>query len=144
MSQNVTNHKKIVFEWDKPLGTYAYRWRLDFYFFSLRIHKWICSDDQRAYHSHPINMLIFILKGSYKDHYLDKNDNKCEKIYKRFNCRIIKRNLRHYVEVLQSPTWSFLFTWGEPKRWSFWLKDTLKKKNRDKYFIEEGHHICDK
>lgn len=64
--------KYFVFEWKKKLGDYAYRWRLDFFFFSVRIHKWICSDDMRAYHSHPINMFIIILWGKYLDHFIDE------------------------------------------------------------------------
>lgn len=147
MSKNVTHNKKIVWEWGKPLGTkdniYAYRWRLDFYFFSFRIHKWLCSDDMRAYHSHPVNMIIFILFGVYVDHYLDEEGNRRSKEYRSCDFRFIPRNFRHYVEVKTDYAWTILFTWGEPKRWGFWLKDTLKRKNRDKYFIEHGHHVCD-
>jgi hypothetical protein len=134
---------KFVFEWGKKLGNYAYRWRLDFFFFSFRIHKWICSDDIRAYHSHPINMLIYVWRGKYLDHFIDDKGNKFVKRYKTGDFRIIKRNYRHFVEILQNPTWTILLTWGEPKRWAFWLKDTLKKKNRDKYFIEHGQHVCE-
>lgn len=142
--EKVTKHKKIVFEWRKPLDKYAYRWRLDFYFFSFRIHKWLCSDDMRAYHSHPINMFIVVVKGKYLDHFIDDKGNELVKRYKSLSYRIIKRDYRHYVEILKNPTWTILFTWGEPRRWAFWLKGSLKKKNRDKYFIEHGHHVCDR
>ena len=141
--------KFLVFEWAKKLGDkekpYAIRWRVDFYFFSFRIHKWLCSDDQRAYHSHPVNMFIWIIKGKYGDYSIDKSGKKTFFVYgkgcKRF--RFITRDVRHYIFLHTTPTWTFLFTWGVPKKWAFWLKDSLKKKNRDRYFIEHGNHICE-
>ena len=142
MSTNVTNNRKVVFEWKKKLGDYAYRWRIDFYSFSFRIHYWKCSDDMRAYHSHPVNMLIFILWVQYIDHYINHNNEECKRTYKPLHFRIIKRDYRHCVEIIK-PSITLLFTWGIPKRWAFWLKGTLKRKNRDRYFIEHGHHVCD-
>jgi NDP-sugar pyrophosphorylase family protein len=97
----------------------------------------------RAYHSHPINMFIYILKGSYLDYSIDEKGNKRIQSFKAGQFRTIRRDHRHYIEVLDNPTWTLLFTWGSPKRWAFWDKLTLKKKTRDKYFIENGHHICD-
>jgi hypothetical protein len=145
MSKNVTNNPKIVLEWKKPLGNkdkpYAYRWRLDFYWFSFRVHKWLCSDDMRAFHSHPVNMIVFVLIGGYCDWRPKLKDSKLRYapcIYK------IKRDTQHCVELKNNTiTWSLLFTWGVPKRWAFWEKITLKKLNRDKYFIEKGQHICE-
>jgi hypothetical protein len=147
MSKNVARNPKIVLEWKKPLGDknkpYAYRWRVDFYWFSFRIHKWICSDDERAYHSHPINMIILILSGWYNDVRLDKFNNRYTTAYYPFSIHRIKRDTRHYVRIMKSPTWTILFTWGVPKRWYFWLRSNLKRKARDRYFIEHGNHICD-
>lgn len=147
MSKNVTNNPKIVFEWRKPLGyrirPYAYRWRLDFYWFSFRVHKWLCSDDDRAFHSHPTNMFIFIVKGSYRDIFMVNDKLIGIKIYKPGMIRIIKRDFKHLVKIENAPCWTLLFTWGAPKRWAFWDRITLKRKNRDKYFIENGHHVCD-
>lgn len=147
MSKNVTSHPKIVLEWKKPLGDknkpYAYRWRLDFYFFSFRIHKWLCSDDERAYHSHPVNMIIFIIKGEYIDHPMGETGEEYGVVYKAPCVRYIPRDFKHYVHVWKVPTWTLLFTWGVPKRWSFWDVKNLKKYNRDKYFLEKGNHICE-
>ncbi len=147
MSKNVTNNRKIIWEWNKPLGNkdkpYAYRWRLDFYWFSFRVHKWICSDDNRAYHSHPVNMLIFILRGAYDDVSPREDGGKRVILYSAFDIRYIKRDYKHFVRILKNPTWTFLITWGQPKRWAFWNKISLKKKNRDRYFLEHGHYICE-
>lgn len=142
--------KYFIFEWNNPIGVkgnpYMYRWRLDFYFFSIRLHKWICSDDLRAYHSHPVNIISFILWGSYYDwgpikEYSD-NKNRCRSFHQAPSINCIKRETIHNVEICQSPTWTLLFTWGAPQKWAFWDKITMKRKNRDKYFLENKHHIC--
>lgn len=137
----------MVFEWRKPLGVagkpYAYRWRSDFYWFSFRIHKWICSDDERAYHSHPTNMYIYILKGSYVDVSIDREGKVWEEPFLAGMTRVIRRNTRHFIHITKSPTWTLVFTWGAPEKWAFWDKFTLKRKNRDKYFKEHGNHICE-
>lgn len=133
--------KWFVFEWAKPLGNYLIRWRLDFYWFSFRLHKWLCSDDQRAYHSHANNFLIIGLKGEYRDWSVYPAFS--VRNYKAPFIRYFKRNYKHSIEIEQSPTWTFVITFGRPKHWDFYLKDTLKRKTRDKYFLEHGHHVCD-
>lgn len=150
MSKNVTNNPKIILEWDKPLGNkdkpYAYRWRLDFYWFSVRLHKWLCGDDTRAWHNHPVNMLIFILQGRYIDRSLQKKGNdmvRVDKVYHAGMLRYIPRDYKHHIDAVSPPTWTLVFTWGVPQRWAFWDKFSLKKKNRDRYFIENGQHVCD-
>lgn len=130
----------FVFEWANPLGRtecpYAYRWRLDFYYFSFRFHYWLASDDTRAYHNHPYNFLTFVLFGRYKDIQPDYIDT-----LSTFSMRLRLRAHKHYVKILK-PTLTFLITFGKPSRYSFWDVDTNKKRNRDKYFIERGHPNC--
>jgi len=136
--------KYFLFEWNNPIGIenspYLYRWRIDFYFFSIRLHKWICSDDLRAYHSHPVNFLIFILKEGYCDW---RPVLKESKVFNAFSVNVLRRDTLHCVEIKSSPTYTLLFTWGSPHKWAFYDRITMKKKNRDKYFIENKHHVCD-
>jgi hypothetical protein len=115
---------------------YAYRWRLDFYWFSFRFHYWLKSDDMRAYHNHPYNFITFVLFGRYKDvapYIVDT--------LSMGSIRLRFRGHRHYVQVLK-PTLTFLITFGKPSRYSFWDVITNKKRNRDKYFLEMGHPVC--
>ena len=86
-----------------------------------------------------------ILKGQYIDHFWNgdkKNPQYKSTIFNPGDFRIVKRDYLHNVEVTKSPTWTLFIGFNKPKRWGFWLKNTLKKMNRDKYFIENGHHIC--
>lgn len=138
---------KIGIEWNHPIGNpkcpSAYRTMLDFYWFSFRMHKWVGDDDTRAYHSHPWNFITFIIKGYYLDVSLDENNNKETTLMYPGSFGFRKRNYRHYVRVIEKPTWTILFTWGGYKQYSFWNVDTLTRKNRSKYHYEDGYQICD-
>lgn len=61
--------KNFQIRFNEPLGTaecpYAYRWVLIFFGYSIRIHKWIRSDDKRYFHDHGWWFATFVLKGSY-------------------------------------------------------------------------------
>lgn len=138
---------KFVAEWRHPLGIaecpYAYRWRLDFYFFSFRIHKWIGSDDTRAFHNHPWHFITFILKGYYFDWTpWGEGGEKCQVVT---SWAWRNKDHRHYVDIPknESPVWTFIITFGAPRRYAFWDVITGKRKNRDKYFIEHGHPPCE-
>lgn len=86
-------------------------------------------------------MIVFILKGSYIDHNINSKNG--GKFYEAPAIRVIKRDDKHYIHLWRGPVWTFLITWGAPQKWAFWLKDSLRKKNRDRYFIEHGNHICE-
>jgi hypothetical protein len=88
-------------------------------------------------------MFVFILSGYYIDRRPERDYGRAALSY-----YIIRRDTKHYVQLAQidyghRPVWSFVITWGAPKRWAFWDKTTMRKKNRDRYFIENGHHHCD-
>jgi hypothetical protein len=136
---------KFIAEWKFPLGKkecpYCYRWRLDFYWFSFRIHYWIGSDDSRAFHDHPINFITFVLWGHYIDVRPHPDWDGLADFVGTFNIRFRRRGYRHMVLCVKKPTITLLFTWGKPKRYSFYLPDG-KRMTRDKYFHEMGHHPC--
>lgn len=141
---------KFIFEWNYPLGReecpYAYRWRLDFYWFSFRIHKWISSDDTRAFHNHPWHFITFVLKGYYIDvtpQLLTPNISQKEYV-KQYTFHYRNKDHKHYVEIPkeQSPVWTFVTTFSKPRKYAFWNVKTGKRKNRDKYFIEEKEAPC--
>lgn len=149
---------KFVAEWNYPLGKsecpYAFRWRLDFYWFSFRLHKWLRSDDKRAFHNHPWHFITFILKGGYKDVVrapewshgtvsYEPLGTLLDGSFKKLAWR--NKDHQHYVSIepLTSPVWTFIITFGAPRKYAFWDVLTGKRRNRDKYFIEMGHPPCD-
>ena len=48
-----------------PECPYLYRWTLLIFGYSLRLHHWIKSDDNRYFHDHSCNLISIVLKGYY-------------------------------------------------------------------------------
>ena len=61
--------KWFQFRWKEPLGLaespYLYRWTLIIFGFSIRLHHWIRSDDNRYFHDHSCDLISIVLKGYY-------------------------------------------------------------------------------
>ena len=49
----------------KPECPYLYRWTLIIFGFSIRLHHWLRSDDNRYFHDHACDLISIILKGWY-------------------------------------------------------------------------------
>jgi hypothetical protein len=131
--------KPFQLRWNEPLGDkecpYAYRWVFIFFGYSIRIHKWIRSDDKRYMHNHPWWFLTFILKGSYTD-----VSNKGEEFLKRFSFRFRLANHSHYVSIPKTGAVTILIT-GRPKqKWGFNVNGVFKRPL--KYFYKFGHPPC--
>ena len=48
-----------------PENPYLIRWTFLFFGYSMRIHHWIKSDDDRYFHDHSADLLSIVLKGRY-------------------------------------------------------------------------------
>jgi hypothetical protein len=61
--------KNFQIRWKEQLGEeknpYLYRWTFIFFGYSLRIHHWIKSDDNRYFHDHSCDLISIVLKGYY-------------------------------------------------------------------------------
>lgn len=121
----------------KPECPYIERWVLDFGVFSLRLHHWLSSDDQRHFHDHPWWFFTIILAGGYTDISPSVRE---KMIPGRFKLRSAFH--QHTVKVDRGGCWSFLVTGPENRVWGFWVDGRFRKRN--KYFFEKGHHQCDK
>ena len=68
-STNTKQFKKFQIRWAEKLGypetPYLVRWTFIFFGYSIRIHHWIKSDDNRYFHDHSANLLSIVLKGKY-------------------------------------------------------------------------------
>ena len=79
-SSNVAKFKRFQIRWAEKLGyednPYLIRWTFLFFGYSIRIHHWIKSDDNRFFHDHSADLLSIVLKGKYynvKPYDPDKN-----------------------------------------------------------------------
>lgn len=116
---------------------YIKRWVIDFGFFSIRLHHWLSSDDQRYLHDHPWWYISLVVKGSYIDR-SDKGDTKRNP----GSISYYPATHKHTVSVSSGGCWTILITGREVRDWGFWVKGKFKKRNR--YFYDYGHHPCEK
>jgi hypothetical protein len=136
----------MKFKWREKLGKpecpYVERWVADFGLFSIRIHKWLASDDNRALHDHPWDYYTMVLKGNYYD--IGETPYDSYSLWSGFPWKLHfrKAERRHWVKLGDEvPTWTILFTGPEKREWGFWVNGKFRKRN--KYFFENGHHPCE-
>ena len=110
------------------------RWVLDFYFFSIRLHRWFYGDDIRAFHDHPWNFWSLVLSGQITD---ISDAGK----FTRGAGTLLYFKAEHKHTIQTTGCWTLLVT-GKPIRdWGFWVNGKFKKRNR--YFYDFGHHNRD-
>jgi hypothetical protein len=124
--------------WRQKLGpgcTYLIRWVIDFWFFSIRLHHWVGSDDQRHMHDHPWWFWTFVFRGGYVERTEHGNI-----MLRAPTLAFRKAEHKHTVRVTKSGSWSLLLCGPEKRAWGFWVDGRFRK--RSKYFFEHGHHQC--
>lgn len=114
---------------------YLERWVLNLGLFSIRLHHWLASDDQRHFHDHPWWYVSLVLRGSY----VDKHANG-ETMRRTGSVKFFRSTHRHSV-IIDRPCWTLLLTGSESRTWGFWVNGRFRKRN--KYFYMFGHHPCD-
>ncbi len=139
-NQGFRQRNRFRFSWREPIGRtecpYAYRWSIETPIGSVRIHKWIGSDDPRAHHDHAWWFLTFILKGGYDDITEEGTET-----LRAGNCRYRSALHKHTVSVHPGGAWTFIITGPHVRFWGFYPDGKYMKSNR--YFLEKGNHPCD-
>lgn len=120
----------------KPECPYIKRWYIDFGPFSIRLHHWLQSDDQRNFHDHPWWYISFVLSGSYVDRSPSGSTER-----RPGHLNYYPATHQHTVNVAKGGCWTILITGRESRVWGFWVKNKFRKRN--KYFFEHGHHPCE-
>lgn len=131
-------------------GVYLRRWRVETPWFSVRLHHWLHSDDNRNTHDHPWNFYTFILKGSYLDVPIPAGPGTVDAFG---NEALVGQRVKaghiyyrpathaHWVHLDQGEVWTLVLTGPKIRRWGFWIGDRWKRSF--KYFYEYGTHPCD-
>lgn len=137
-----TGHTNMKIMWKDKLGMpdcpYVIRWGIKTKWFSIRVHKWLHSDDLRHLHDHSWWYLTFIMKG----HYTEFLENDKVDFVTRFQFRYRPLGHKHAVSIDPfKGCWSILLTGPEKREWGFWVNGKFRKRN--KYFFEHGHHPCE-
>jgi hypothetical protein len=105
---------------------YLIRWIvLQCPWFSVYVHKFLSSDDERALHDHPWNFFSIILKGAYKEHcWMNKygNPTVCN-IRKMGSIGYREANWKHRVELITPTVWTLMLVSPRKRaKWGFWPK----------------------
>lgn len=68
-SSDTRKFRLFQIRWAEKLGyehnPYLIRWTFIFFGYSMRIHHWIKSDDDRFFHDHSADLISIVLKGKY-------------------------------------------------------------------------------
>lgn len=131
----------MKFIWGQLLGRpecpYMQRWVIETRWGSVRLHRWLASDDQRHFHDHPWWFVCLILAGGYTDVSPSGEQNM------HVGSVAFRPALhRHTVRVKPGGCWSLVVTGPEVRpKWGFWVGGKFRKRN--KFFFEHGHHPCE-
>jgi len=115
-----------------PENPYLYRWMFIFFNYSIRLHRWIRSDDIRFYHDHACDLISLILKGRYTNVTPDGSfEVKAGSIW------FAKASKRHYLEIPKEGAWTLLLCGRPYIKWGFWVRPD-KKMRPLSYFSKYG------
>jgi hypothetical protein len=130
---------EIRISWREQLGLehcpYLIRWGVETCFGSIRIHKWLGPDDDRAFHDHPWWFLTFVLRGGYTD-----KSPLGEEWVGAPAIRFRQAFHQHTVVPGQNGALTLLITGPKIRAWGFWKDGKFRKAN--KWFATYGHHPC--
>jgi hypothetical protein len=130
---------KFGIVWGQKLGRdecpYLIRWVVNLKLFSIRVHYWISSDDDRALHDHPWWFITLLLRGSYID-----IGEKSQDVLKRGSMRFRRALHRHTVKVLERGTVTVMLTGPYCRSWGFYVGDKFLVTRQ--YFKKFGKHPC--
>lgn len=116
----------------EPNDPYLIRWMFIFFNYSIRIHKWIRSDDHRFFHDHASDFISIVIKGEYYNNTPKGRFHvKAPFIWKS------KAEDRHWLEIPKSGAWTILLCSKPRNKWGFYTKEN-KKMSPCRYFYNYG------
>jgi len=124
--------KYIQLRWKEPLGRpecpYLYRWTLILFGFTVRLHHWLRSDENRYFHDHACDLISIIIKGGYynvvpaSDDDLDTRHGRKIKATA-FRPWFAKATKKHYLEIPPGGAWTLLFQGRPYHKWGFYVNN---------------------
>lgn len=130
--ENELFNKYFQIRWKEPLGLkecpYLYRWTIIIFGYTIRLHHWLRSDDNRYFHDHACDLISMIIKGYYyniipKDNdHLDVNNSIRIKA-KPWKPWKAKATSKHYLEIPKGGAWTILLQGKPYHKWGFYVND---------------------
>lgn len=137
------NHDSVSFgkyfqiRWKEPMGNincpYLYRWTLIIFGYSIRLHHWIKSDDNRHFHDHSCNLISMIIKGWYYNVVPQFPDYPNVMLYRKIKAKAFKpwrsnAYAKHYLEIPKEGAWTILLCGRPYHKWGFYVKNKITGK----------------
>lgn len=132
-----TPFKRFQIRWNEAFGLkehpYLYRWTFIFFGYSIRIHHWLKSDDDRHFHDHSCDLISIIIRGYYYNVVPIDPDNPDinNALYieaKSWHPWRAKATDKHWLQIPKEGAWTILLQ-GQPyHKWGFYVKNKRTKK----------------
>jgi hypothetical protein len=124
--------KNFQIRWKEPLGRpecpYLYRWTFIFFGYSIRLHHWLRSDDNRYFHDHACDLISIIIKGYYYNitplnpDKPDVNNYLFVKAHA-FKPWKAKATAKHYLKIPKGGAWTILLQSRPYHKWGFYVNN---------------------
>lgn len=89
------------------------------------IHRFHASDEDLELHNHPWKFSAsLILKGRYKEEYLDKNKKVQIRVLGPGSINLIPANKFHRLDLMTKDVWTIFVSGKRVQSWGFWDRDT--------------------
>jgi hypothetical protein len=132
--------KWFQIRWAEKLGypecPYLVRWTLILFGYSIRLHHWLRSDDNRYYHDHSCDLISIIIKGRYYNVMPDKDGKPVHHLATAWKPRRMKAIDRHWLSIPYGGAWTILLCSRPYHKWGFYVNDHLWRPLR--YFSKFG------
>ena len=99
---------------------YLERWIL-WFGVTLRLHRFLDSDQDRAPHDHPW-WFVTMPFSAYGEYYLT-DEGEHYRLVKPWRLHFRSPHFRHRVQILKTPSWTLVMTGLKSKEWGFWEAD---------------------
>ena len=90
---------------------------------SLRMHRFLASDEDRAVHDHPW-WFVTVPFSAYAE-FVQSGEGELRRLVRPFRPHFRGARFRHRVELQRYPTWTLVLTGAKSRDWGFWNKETF-------------------
>lgn len=139
--------KQFGLRFNEPVGLpecpYMVRSVLTVFGYSIRLHHWLASDDQRNAHDHPWDYFVVVLWGG-KFEILPSTESNLD--VAEWNgtgsVKFYRAEHLHTVKITK-PCWTLLLTGRQRRDWGFYIPGRKAMMRPLRYFSRFGNPPCD-
>ena len=105
---------------------YITRWRIfDSPWFGIFVHRMHRPDAQPVHHNHPWAFVSFILRGGYRESFIDPADGEVKVRQIRWFNRKGLADAHYIVALDRLPTWTLVFVGRTRRKWGYVIPTTM-------------------